>query len=42
MISNNLPATQVYDITFLGKDTALNDFNLPIKNMQFVGIFNSK
>ena len=42
MISNNLPATQVYNITFLGKDTALNDFNLPIKNMQFVGIFNSK
>jgi hypothetical protein len=42
MIANNLPATQVYNITFLGKDTALNDFTLPIKNMQFVGIFNSK
>ena len=42
MISNNLPATQVYDITFLGKDTALNDFSIPVKNMQFIGIFNSK
>lgn len=42
MIANNTPATQVYNITFLGKDTALNDFSLPVKNMQFVGIFNSK
>jgi hypothetical protein len=42
MIDNNTPATQVYNITFLGKDTALNDFNLPEKGMQFVGIFNSK
>jgi hypothetical protein len=42
MIANNSPATQVYNITFIGKDTALNDFTLPIKNMQFVGIFNSK
>jgi hypothetical protein len=42
MIANNTSATQVYNITFLGKDTALNDFILPVKNMQFVGIFNSK
>ena len=42
MIANNSAATQVYNITFLGKDTALNDFTLPIKNMQFVGVFNSK
>lgn len=42
MIANNTPATQVYNITFLGKDTALNDFSVPLKNMQFVGIFNSK
>jgi hypothetical protein len=42
MIANNLPATQVYNITFIGKDTTLNDFSLPLKNMQFVGIFNSQ
>jgi hypothetical protein len=42
MIANNTPATQVYNITFQGKDTALNDFNLPLTGMQFIGVFNSK
>jgi hypothetical protein len=42
MIANGGNATQTFNITFLGKDTALNDFTLPAKNMQFVGIFQSK
>jgi hypothetical protein len=42
MIANNAAASQVYNIVFQGKDTALNDFELPVAGMQYIGIFNSK
>ena len=42
MIANNTAAIQFYNIVYQGKDTALNDFELPAKGMKFVGVFNSK
>jgi hypothetical protein len=42
MIANQGAAVQYYNIVFQGKDTALNDFNLPATGMKFIGVFNSK
>jgi hypothetical protein len=40
MIENRSPADQVYDIIFVGKDDTNHDFELPVKGMRFVGIYN--